>query len=75
MPPHCDTLDGPVVNAARDALASGEVDRVLPYVHADGEAEIRAAFDQAVAVRSQSPGASVCSATSWPPRWSTDSTT
>lgn len=57
MPPHCDTLDGPVVTAARDALASGEVERVLPYVHAEGEAEIRAAFEQAVAVRGHSAAA------------------
>lgn len=46
MPPHCDSLDGPVVVAARAALATLDVDLVLPYVHADGEAEVRAAFDQ-----------------------------
>lgn len=44
MPPHCDSLDGPVVAAARNALAVGDVDEILPYVPADGEAEIRAAF-------------------------------
>ena len=47
MPPHCDSLDGPVVTAARDALARADVDVVLPYVHAEGEAEVRAAFDLA----------------------------
>jgi len=57
MPPHCDTMDGPVVSAARDALASGQVERVLPFVHVDGEAEIRAAFDEAMAVRGQGPQA------------------
>lgn len=51
MPPHCDALDGPVVTAARTALTAGDVDLVLPYVHADGEAEVRSAFDQAVKVR------------------------
>jgi hypothetical protein len=44
MPPHCDSLDGPVVAAARQALVAGDVDVILPYVPADGEEEIRAAF-------------------------------
>ncbi|HET8659106.1 MAG TPA: DUF6448 family protein [Micromonosporaceae bacterium] len=44
MPPHCDSLDGPVVNAARHALAAGDVDQVLPYVPATAEDEVRAAF-------------------------------
>jgi hypothetical protein len=34
MPPHCDSLDGPVVTAARRALDAGNVDLVLPFVHA-----------------------------------------
>jgi Family of unknown function (DUF6448) len=48
---HCDTLDGPVVNLARQALAKGDVKIVLPWVAADKEAEIRKAFDLAIAVR------------------------
>ncbi len=48
MPPHCDALDGPVVRAAREALAAHDVELVLPYVHADGEDEVRAAFDMTV---------------------------
>jgi len=48
---HCDTLDGPVVNLARQALAKGDVKIILPWVTADKEAEIRKAFDLAVAVR------------------------
>lgn len=44
MPPHCDSLDGPVVTAAREALAEHRVEIVLPYVPASGEAEVRAAF-------------------------------
>ena len=52
MPPHCDSLDGPVVTAARAALESGEVDRVLPYVPAAAEDEIVAAFELVRAVRS-----------------------
>ena len=52
MPPHCDALDGPVVTAAREALNRADVDVVLPYVHADGEAEVSAAFDLASKARS-----------------------
>ena len=48
---HCDTLDGPVVNLARQALAKGDVKIVLPWVAADKEAEIRKAFDLTMAVR------------------------
>lgn len=51
MPPHCDSLDGPVVTAARRALEADDVDVVLPYVHADGEAEVRAVFDAVMPVR------------------------
>ena len=48
---HCDTLDGPVVNLARESLAKGDVKIILPWVAADKEAEIRKAFELAVAVR------------------------
>ena len=41
---HCDTIDGPVVGAARKALAAGDVNLVLIWVHKDDEAEIRKAF-------------------------------
>lgn len=51
MPPHCDSLDGPVVAAARRALAMGDVDLVLPYVHAGAEFEVRDAFDLTVKAR------------------------
>lgn len=44
MPPHCDSLDGPIVTAARHALAAGDVNQVLPYVPADAEGEVRDAF-------------------------------
>ena len=53
MPPHCDSLDGPVVRAARSALDHEDVDLVLPYVHEPGEAEVRHAFDLAVKARTQ----------------------
>lgn len=51
MPPHCDSLDGPVVTAARQALEAGDVDVILPFVHEDSENEVRAVFDAVVPVR------------------------
>jgi hypothetical protein len=51
MPPHCDSLDGPVVTAARRALAVGDVDVILPYVPADGEDEVREAFARVLPLR------------------------
>lgn len=54
---HCDGMDGPVVKAAQQALASGNVNLVLIWVKKDDETEIRRAFDEAVAVRKLSPRA------------------
>jgi hypothetical protein len=48
---HCDGLDGPVVKSAQKALESGDIDYVLIWVSAADEAEVRAAFEQARAVR------------------------
>jgi hypothetical protein len=48
---HCDTLDGPVVTKAREALEKSDVTLVLPWVAAEDEAEIRHAFELAVTVR------------------------
>ncbi|HSM92547.1 MAG TPA: DUF6448 family protein [Anaeromyxobacteraceae bacterium] len=48
---HCDTLDGPVVGAARKALETGQLAPVLAWVQPDDEPEIRGAFDRARAVR------------------------
>jgi hypothetical protein len=60
MPPHCDSLDGPVVTAARRALAAEDVDMVLPYVPADAEAEIREAFNRVLPLHiGDDPGADV----------------
>src|SRR5512139_401486 len=52
---HCDTLDGPVISQARQALEKGDVKIVLPWVAADKEKEILEAFDLAVAVRGKGP--------------------
>lgn len=54
---HCDGLDGPVVKAAKNALRTGNVNLVLIWVQQKDEAEIQAAFQQAVVVRQQSPEA------------------
>jgi hypothetical protein len=55
MPPHCDSLDGPVVSAARHALDEGRVDLVLPFVPAHGETEVTERFEETMALRAQSP--------------------
>lgn len=48
---HCDSANGPVANAAQRALEQGDVKLVLPYVKEAEEAELTAAFGQAVKVR------------------------
>lgn len=57
MPPHCDSLDGPVVTAARQALEAGDVDLVLPFVPQDGEPEVREVFDRVLKARDLGPEA------------------
>jgi hypothetical protein len=57
MPPHCDSLDGPVVTAARLALEGKDVDLILPFVHPDGVDEVREAFDRTVEARVLGPEA------------------
>ena len=54
---HCDGLDGPVVEAATNALRTGNVNLVLIWVQEKDEAQIRAAFQEALRVRRQSPAA------------------
>lgn len=48
---HCDTLDGPVVSAARQALDTGNVKLALVWVQEKDEAELRQAFQKASAAR------------------------
>ena len=57
MPPHCDSVDGPVVTAARAALEQGDVQRVLPYVSAEAEPELRRVFDLVSSARRLAPRA------------------
>ena len=54
---HCDGLDGPVVNAARQALEKRNPALVLIWVQPADEDEIRGAFERTVAVRGLSPEA------------------
>ncbi|TSC76047.1 MAG: hypothetical protein G01um101431_1065 [Parcubacteria group bacterium Gr01-1014_31] len=51
MPPHCDTWDGPVIKAAKRAVAENNVAILLPYAPAEAEAELRAAFMKTMAAR------------------------
>ena len=48
---HCDTVDGLVVAAARQALVAGDVTPVLKWIAPPYEAAIEAVFEHALAVR------------------------
>ena len=61
---HCDTLNGPVVQAARLALKAGDVTPVLKWVPAAAEPEVRAAFAKTIEVR-KSGGAARDLADTW----------
>jgi hypothetical protein len=54
---HCDTMDGPVVLAAKAALEKKDVTPVLKWVKKDAEAEIKAAFTRTLGVRTKGPEA------------------
>jgi hypothetical protein len=54
---HCDTMDGPVVAAARAALQAGDVTPVLKWIPKSSEPEIRAAFTRTLKVRTASADA------------------
>ncbi len=57
MPPHCDSMDGPVVTAARQALDAGDIKLILPYVPKEGEPEVRQAFEKVLPLHRQANGA------------------
>ncbi|MBI5217587.1 MAG: hypothetical protein HY958_01480 [Bacteroidia bacterium] len=48
---HCDTMDGPVIKAAKDALEKGNVNLILQWVQKDDEAEIKALFNKTMKLR------------------------
>lgn len=54
---HCDSMKGPVVAAARQALERGDVTLVLRWVRAQDEQEIREAFRKTLEVRRTSAAA------------------
>lgn len=54
---HCDTLEGPVVKAAKVALEKGDVTPVLKWVKKENEKEIREIFKKTLAVRTKGPEA------------------
>lgn len=50
---HCDTLEGPVVMAAKDALEKGDITPILKWVKKENEEEIKEAFKKTLIVRKQ----------------------
>lgn len=54
---HCDGEDGPVIKSAREALDSGNVNRVLIWVQHTDEAQIKDSFRKALEVRQLNPSA------------------
>ena len=58
---HYDGMDGPVVKAAQQALATGDPSPVLIWVTKADEPQIRSAFEQALNVRKLGPAARI-----WP---------
>ena len=54
---HCDTTSGPVIPEAKAALEKGDVTPILKWIKPDNEAEVKAAFAKAVAVRAKGPEA------------------
>lgn len=51
MPPHCDTLDGPVIKTAKMALESKNVNLILPWVPEELEDELTDCFNKTIAAR------------------------
>lgn len=57
MPPHCDSLDGPVVRAAAQSLETRDVNVVLPFVPKAAEREVVDAFEKVRRARRESSDA------------------
>lgn len=57
MPPHCDSMDAPVVTAARQALDKENVNLILPYVKESASADVKSAFEKALRARKADPAA------------------
>jgi hypothetical protein len=54
---HCDTMDGPVVLAAKAALEHKDITPVLKWVQKHDEAQIKAVFAKTLGVRTKGPEA------------------
>lgn len=54
---HCDSMDGPVVTDAREALRTGTLTPVLKWVRPEDEAEVRRVFEKTLKVRKKGPDA------------------
>lgn len=50
---HCDTMEGPVVKAAKAALGQQDVNLVLIWVQAQDEPEVKSAFEKSLTARKQ----------------------
>jgi hypothetical protein len=61
---HCDSVSGPVVTAASQALEQNDVTLILPYIQAADETELTAAFKEAREARQQG-GAAAKVADQW----------
>ncbi|MCZ7603202.1 MAG: DUF6448 family protein [Melioribacteraceae bacterium] len=48
---HCDSVEGPVVQAAKKTLESGNLNYVYIWIHPEDEAEIEELYNKAVKVR------------------------
>lgn len=51
MPPHCDTMDGPVVATTKRALEKGNANLILPWVPKKAEVELKRAFEKTLRAR------------------------
>lgn len=51
---HCDSMDGPVVQAAQKALETGNVNLILIWVNEEQEEQIRETFTKTLDVRNES---------------------
>jgi hypothetical protein len=52
---HCDTMDGPVVSAAKLALKTGDITPALKWVSKTDEPQIRVAFERTLKIRTLNP--------------------
>ena len=57
MPPHCDSLDGPVVKAGLRTLEEEDASHILPYVPKEAEQEVIGVLDRVIWARLEGPEA------------------